>query len=117
MERNSGWSTFSERERVLLVGPMAPATKRGRSGVFKVQASAAFRAIRTAARLISSTASERPYSAWATVVPLKVFVSMMSAPASRKASCTPRRTSGRVMESRSWLPFRVASASANRAPR
>jgi hypothetical protein len=52
--------TSGEIEAVLLVGPSAPVTKRGRSGVFSVWASAAARAIRAAStfnsRLRSSSA-------------------------------------------------------------
>ncbi len=53
--RNPGSLTSGEIVAVRLVGPSAPATKRGLSGVFAVQASAHSRAIRAAARLISRT--------------------------------------------------------------
>ena len=53
MLRKDGSLTFGESDRVLLVGPRAPATKRGRSGVFAVQTSAQRRAIRAASRFCS----------------------------------------------------------------
>ena len=40
--RNPGSFTSGERERVLFVGPIDPATNLGFSGVFKVNSSAAF---------------------------------------------------------------------------
>ena len=40
---NAGLLTSGEIESVRLVGPIAPATKRGRSGVFAVHSSAALR--------------------------------------------------------------------------
>jgi hypothetical protein len=84
--RYAGSSTRGERERVRLVGPIDPATKRGRSGVRVVARSAARRARRAAARLSSrerASGSSNAYSAWTTAVAPKVFVEMMSAPASR----------------------------------
>ena len=74
-------------EIVLVVGPIEPATKRGRSGGRRT-ASAASRAMRAAATLISWALSSRPYSASTSGVEPKVSVSMMSAPASRKRSWT-----------------------------
>ncbi len=70
-------------ESVLFIGPIAPATKRGLSGVLAVQRAAASQASRAAARFISRTAPSRPKSAWLKVLALKVLVSAMSAPASK----------------------------------
>ncbi len=53
--RKPGSLTSGEIVAVRLVGPSAPATKRGLSGVLVVQASAHSRAIRAAARLMSRT--------------------------------------------------------------
>ena len=58
MVRLPGSFTSGETERVLLVGPSTPATKRGRSAV--AAASAASRAIRALARLRARTAPPRP---------------------------------------------------------
>ena len=52
--RYAGSSTFGESESVTLSGPTEPATKRGRSGVRAVHASAAARARRAPSRLISA---------------------------------------------------------------
>ena len=52
-----GSSTRGESDSVTLSGPTAPATNRGRSGVFAVQASAACRASRAPSRFISRTTS------------------------------------------------------------
>ncbi len=64
-----------------VVGPMEPATKRGRSGVER-EAATRF-AISAARRLISRAESPSPYSASTIGVPPNVFVSTMSAPASK----------------------------------
>jgi hypothetical protein len=57
--RWAGSVTLGEIDSVRLVGPIAPATKRGRSGVRSVQASAARRASAAASRFISRTTSCR----------------------------------------------------------
>ena len=82
--RYAGSSTFGDSDRVTLVGPIAPATQRGRPSA-REAASTASRASRAPATLSSWTSdgSSRPYSRWATVVDEKVFVEMMSAPAAR----------------------------------
>ena len=46
MLRNAGLLTSGEIDRIRLVGPIEPATKRGRSGVRAVHSSAAARASR-----------------------------------------------------------------------
>jgi hypothetical protein len=51
--RNAGSLTFGERESVLLVGPTAPVTNRGLSGVRLVHSSAAVRASSAAVRFSS----------------------------------------------------------------
>ena len=51
--------TFGETESETLSGPTAPATKRGRSGVRSVHASAAARARRAPSRLISAARCPR----------------------------------------------------------
>ena len=53
LARRPGSFTSGEIERVRFVGPMAPATKRGRSGVRRVQSSAAARASRAASTFSS----------------------------------------------------------------
>ena len=60
---------------------MEPATKRGLCGSFAVQRSAAARAMRAPARLMSRTAASWAYSPWPMEVAEKVLVSLMSAPA------------------------------------
>ncbi len=81
---------------VLVVGPIEPATKRGRSAVATL--SAASRAIAAAARLSSRAWACRPYSASTTEVEPKLLVSMISAPACRKLRCRLRIRSGRVTD-------------------
>jgi hypothetical protein len=66
----------------LVVGPMEPATQRIRPS-FASSASAALRATREAAALISSALCPSPNSASTTGVPPKVSVSVTSAPAAR----------------------------------
>ncbi len=51
--RNAGLFTSGEMESVRLVGPMEPATKRGRSGVFAVHSTAASFARRAPSTFIS----------------------------------------------------------------
>ena len=58
--RNPGLLTSGESEAVRLVGPSAPATNRGRDGSRAVHSSAAARARRAAARLMSPAAPSRP---------------------------------------------------------
>ena len=53
--RAAGSSTSGEIDSMRLVGPMAPATKRGFSGVRAVHSSAAARARRAASTLMSRT--------------------------------------------------------------
>ena len=53
IDRSAGLFTSGEIESTLLVGPMAPATKRGWSGVFAVHAAATRLAMRTPSRFIS----------------------------------------------------------------
>ena len=53
MARNAGLLTSGEIDSVRLVGPIEPATKRGRSGVFAVHSSAAARASRAASTFSS----------------------------------------------------------------
>ena len=53
MARNAGLFTSGEIDSVRLVGPMEPATKRGRSGVFFVQASHAALARRAPSKFSS----------------------------------------------------------------
>ncbi len=53
MLRKPGSLTSGEIDAVLLVGPSAPATKRGFSGVRAVHSSAAARAMRAAVQLSS----------------------------------------------------------------
>ena len=60
VERNDGSATSGEIDSVLLVGPIEPATNRGRSGVRAVQTSAARPAIRAAATFISRARGSRP---------------------------------------------------------
>src|SRR5690606_19504766 len=89
-------------DKVFVVGPMAPATKRGQSGV---ENAAVLRfAISTARRLISAASLPRPYSSSTTGVPPKVFVQTISAPASKYALWTPSMTSGRTRFKYSWQP-------------
>src|SRR6185437_10460313 len=89
-------------EIALVVGPIEPATKRGRRGV--LAASAAARAIEPARRFISRACSASPYSASTTEAAPKVLVSIISAPASRKLSCSSRILSGRVRTKFSLQP-------------
>ena len=56
----AGLLTSGEIDAVRLVGPMAPATKRGFSGVFSVHASAASRASFAAATSISCAIASSP---------------------------------------------------------
>ncbi len=65
----------------LVVGPIEPATNRGRSAV--AYRAADSRASSAARRLIASARSARPYSASTRGVEPNVSVSTMSAPASR----------------------------------
>ena len=81
--RAPGSFTSGEIDAVRFMGPSTPATQRGFSGVLALYSSAASRATRAAARLISRTASSTPYSDMGKRVALKVLVSMTSAPASR----------------------------------
>ncbi len=68
-------------ESDFVVGPRLPATKRGRAAV--AYSSATLRERRAAASLISWTRSASANSASTIEPPPKVFVLMMSAPASR----------------------------------
>ena len=72
---------MGEIDAVRVVGPTAPATSFQQSGV--ESASAACRASSPAVLFISKTRCCRLKSDCETEVPLKVFVSMMSAPAAR----------------------------------
>ena len=81
--RRPGSSTWIPIESCFLVGPMLPATNRGLPGSLRVNSSATRRASSTAAPFSSSTYSCSPNSSSDSAVPLKVSVSMMSAPASR----------------------------------
>ena len=83
-------------------GPMATATKRGRSGVD--HRSAARRAHATALKLISYARSAKPHSCRRRKLPWKVSVSSTSAPASRYASWISSRMSGRVVPNISCGP-------------
>ena len=60
MLRNEGSSTLGESDKVLLVGPSAPATKRGLSGVRSEYSSASSRASRAAETFISRASALRP---------------------------------------------------------
>ena len=60
MLRNAGLFTSGEMERIRLVGPIDPATNRGRSGVFAVYSSAACRARRAAATFSSYAIDSSP---------------------------------------------------------
>ena len=80
--RNWAKVTPPVTDRVLVVGPSEPATKRGLSGV--AYARAAAHASSAAAWLMSRARSCRPNSANTMLVAPKVSVSMMSEPASRK---------------------------------
>ncbi len=73
---------------------MEPATNLGRSGI--AISSAASRAMRAAARLISRARWPRPYSLRTMGVEPKLFVSMMSAPASSMLRWMPLMASGLV---------------------
>ena len=66
----------------LVVGPMEPATQRGRPSAASA-ASAASRASSAARALIRSAWSSSPYSPSTSGVPPKVSVSVTSAPASK----------------------------------
>ena len=87
------------------MGPMAPATKRGLLGSIAVYLSQASLASRAEARFISRARWLHSCSACAMLVAEKVFVSTMSAPASRYCSWIFRMASGRESESSSLLPL------------
>ena len=53
MARNAGSFTSGEIDSVRFVGPIEPATKRGRSGVFVVHSSHAARASRAPSKFSS----------------------------------------------------------------
>ena len=71
----------SSLEGSIPLGPIEPATNRGRDGV--ENASAAARAMRAAHRLISRVCSPTPHSCMRIRDAWKLFVSTTSAPASR----------------------------------
>ena len=58
--RKAGLFTSGEIDRVLVVGPIEPATKRGRSGVLRVHSSATRRASRAASRFNSYATASSP---------------------------------------------------------
>ena len=60
IDRAAGSSTSGEIDSRRFVGPIAPATKRGRSGVRAVHSSAAARARRAASAFISRTTASVP---------------------------------------------------------
>ena len=74
-------SAGSSLEGSMPLGPIEPATNRGRDGV--AYASAAARAMRAAVRLISRVCSPTPHSVIRIRDAWKLFVSTTSAPASR----------------------------------
>jgi hypothetical protein len=87
-------STGSELDGSIPVGPMDPATKRGRSGVANL--SQAARARRAAATFSSRIFSPIPHSSSRRGVDWKVHVSTTSHPTARKDSWIAWMTSGRV---------------------
>ena len=95
-------SAGSSLDGSIPLGPIEPATNRGRDGV--EYASAALRAIWAAHRLISRVWSATPHSAIRIRDAWKLFVSTTSAPASRYARWMPSMASGRVSDRWSLLP-------------
>ena len=61
--RNAGFSTSGDIDKLFAVGPIEPATKRGRSAVIALILSASARAKRAASVFRRRTCSCRPYSA------------------------------------------------------
>ena len=111
-------STSGEIDSVRLVGPIEPATNRGRSGVRAVHSSQARRASRAPSRFSSYDERLEPVVGLRrSALLLNVLVSMMSLPASRYWWWIPLMTSGRVRTSRSLLPFRSRAWCAKRSPR
>ena len=104
-------------ERVLFVGPMLPATKRGLSASRSENSFATSRAIRAASRLISYAWSSRPNSDSPNRVAVNVLVVRMSAPASRYCRATSRTRLGWVSARTSIQPRRSWVYPANRSPR
>ncbi len=104
-------------EAVLPVGPIDPATKRGRSGVRRLMRSASARAMRAAARFMRATCSAVRYSACEMACALNVQVSMMSAPASKYSRWMSAMTSGRVRTRMSLSPSSLTGWSRNSSPR
>ena len=92
----------SSLEGSMPLGPIAPATNRGRDGV--ANASAAARAMRAAHRLISRVCSPTSHSCMRIREAWKLLVSTTSQPASRYSVWMRSITSGRVIERWSLLP-------------
>ena len=86
------------------VGPTLPATYIFRPGWLLAYPSAACLAITAPRYAISAALSPSPYSLWDIRLELKVFVSMMSAPASIYPVCILAITSGASRFSRSLFP-------------
>ena len=109
ISRYPGSSTAGDRDRVLLVGPILPATNRGFSGLRCVYSSAIIRASRAPSRFMSWTEFSRPNSDSPKRVAVNVLVVRMSAPASKYCRWMLRMRSGRVSESTSTQPLRSLS--------
>ncbi len=115
MGRDAGSLMSADIDEAMPVGPMEPATKRGRSGVEYLSAS--LRAICAPAVLICLTRWSVEYSFCESRVALNVLVSMMSAPASRYSRWMPAITSGEVRHRMSLLPLSGCGCSESKDPR
>src|SRR5260370_34013625 len=94
--RKPGSLTTGDTDKVLLVGPSAPATKRGLAGARTVAASAQARVSLAAATLIPRAMPGMPESLKLMAVELKGLAATISSPPSMQALQVSPTTSGRV---------------------